>query len=202
MNFNGKRFCGSSRTGESVRFPIRHIEVRILPPQPPIPAFGQASQEDARMGRKSRLFAHSISSPDSRLADLEAEIAESLRPCPQIFPFWGDYRRRLVRSRLPPDPALCLGQFSGHDCTELGICRLDCHATTALCWASSPAPTTRKWGYVGRIAARGDSCDCRDNFGAMRALKSFSDLKSGSPWTDQTARHKRFVRSGQRVCQS
>jgi hypothetical protein len=36
MNFNGKRFCGFSRTGESVRFPIR---------QPPIPAFGQACQE-------------------------------------------------------------------------------------------------------------------------------------------------------------
>ena len=34
MNFGGKGFCGFSRTGESVRFPIRHLEVRILPPQP------------------------------------------------------------------------------------------------------------------------------------------------------------------------
>jgi hypothetical protein len=32
MNFSGKGFCGFSRTGESVRFPIRHIEVRILRP--------------------------------------------------------------------------------------------------------------------------------------------------------------------------
>jgi hypothetical protein len=55
------------------------------------------------MGRKSRLSAHSISSPYSRFAELEMEIAESLRPCPRIFPFCGDYQRRLVRSRLPPD---------------------------------------------------------------------------------------------------
>jgi hypothetical protein len=55
------------------------------------------------MGRNSRLFAHSISSPDSQFAHLEVEIAESLRPCSRIFPFCGDYRQRLVRSRLPPD---------------------------------------------------------------------------------------------------
>src|SRR5258705_13635007 len=54
------------------------------------------------MGRKSRLFAHSLSSLDSRFAEVETEIAESLRPSPQIFPFWGDYGRRRVRSRLPP----------------------------------------------------------------------------------------------------
>jgi hypothetical protein len=28
-----KRFCGSSWTGESIRFPIRHFQVRILRPQ-------------------------------------------------------------------------------------------------------------------------------------------------------------------------
>jgi hypothetical protein len=55
------------------------------------------------MGRKSRLFAHSISSLDSRFAELGVEIGESLRPCPRIFPFWGDYRRRRVRSGLPPE---------------------------------------------------------------------------------------------------
>jgi hypothetical protein len=64
------------------------------------------------MGRKSRLFAYSISSPDSQFADLEVEIAESLRPCPRIFPFCGDYWRRLVRSRLPPDGGT---QFSRTD---------------------------------------------------------------------------------------
>jgi hypothetical protein len=57
---------------------------------------------DPGMGRKSRLFALSLWSPDSRFAEHEAQIAESLRPFRQIFPFWGDYRRRLVRSRLPP----------------------------------------------------------------------------------------------------
>jgi hypothetical protein len=55
------------------------------------------------MGRKSRLFACSISSPDPEFADVEVEFAESLRPCPRIFPFCGDYRRRPVRSRLPPE---------------------------------------------------------------------------------------------------
>jgi hypothetical protein len=58
---------------------------------------------DARMGRKSRLFAYSLSSLDSAFAEVEAEIAKSLRPSPQIFPFWRDYGQRLVRSRLPPE---------------------------------------------------------------------------------------------------
>jgi hypothetical protein len=61
------------------------------------------SRRDARMGRKSRLFAHSLSSLDSRFAGHEAEIAKSLRPFRRIFPFWGDFRRRRVRSGLPPD---------------------------------------------------------------------------------------------------
>jgi hypothetical protein len=55
------------------------------------------------MGRKSRLLTYSLSSLDFRFAELEVEIAESLLPCPRIFPFCGDYRRRLVRSGLPPD---------------------------------------------------------------------------------------------------
>lgn len=54
------------------------------------------------MGRKSRLFAHSNSSLDSRAA-LEVIFADSLRPCSRIFPFCGDYGRRLVRSPLPPE---------------------------------------------------------------------------------------------------
>ena len=52
--------------------------------QPAIPAFGQASQETREWARKSRLFAHSISSPDSRFAEIEGEIAESLRPSANI----------------------------------------------------------------------------------------------------------------------
>ena len=38
-----------------------------------------------------------------QFAEPEVEIAESLRPCPQIFPFCGDYRWRPVCSLLPPD---------------------------------------------------------------------------------------------------
>ena len=83
----------------------------LIPPfggsNPPAPASQSCVRpgfpRDARMGRKSGLFAHSLSSPDSCFADLEAEVAKSLRPSPQIFPFCGDYRRRLVRSRLPPE---------------------------------------------------------------------------------------------------
>jgi hypothetical protein len=41
-----------------------------------------SSPSGARMARKSRVFAHSILSLDSWLADLEVEIAESLRPRP------------------------------------------------------------------------------------------------------------------------
>jgi DNA methylase len=55
------------------------------------------------MGRKSGLLAHSLPSLDSRVAGLEVEIAESLPPRPRIFPFDGDYRRRRVRSELPPE---------------------------------------------------------------------------------------------------
>jgi hypothetical protein len=74
------RECGSSIPGWSAS----HSGVR------------PGSPRTATMGRKSRLFTHSTSSPDSRFADLEVEIAESLRPCPRLFPFCGDYRRRLV----------------------------------------------------------------------------------------------------------
>jgi len=84
------------------------------------------------MGRKSRLFAHSLWSPDSRFTELEAEIAESLRPFPRIFPFWGDYRRRRVRSGLPPDPGT---RFQPHLPTQLHGKR------ESLTWtAARPAP--------------------------------------------------------------
>jgi hypothetical protein len=55
------------------------------------------------MGRKCRLFASLTLSPGSQLVELKVEIAESLRPCPRIFPFCGDYRRRQFSSRLPPE---------------------------------------------------------------------------------------------------
>ena len=45
MNFSGKEFCRFSRTGDSNRFRTRHMEVRILPPQPATSALGLAYQE-------------------------------------------------------------------------------------------------------------------------------------------------------------
>jgi hypothetical protein len=43
-NSTKRGFCGFSRTAESVRFPIRHIEVRILPSQPSSPVSGDSFQ--------------------------------------------------------------------------------------------------------------------------------------------------------------
>jgi hypothetical protein len=45
--------------------------------------------KDRRMGRKSQLLAHLVSSSDSQFAEVKVEIAESLRPWSQIFPFCG-----------------------------------------------------------------------------------------------------------------
>jgi hypothetical protein len=50
---------------------------------------------NAGLGRKWRLFALSISSPDSQFGNLGAPIAENLQPRPRIFPFCGDFRQRL-----------------------------------------------------------------------------------------------------------
>jgi hypothetical protein len=79
--------CGGSNPPASAR------QSSVLPGFP----------RDAGMRRKSRLFAHWLRSPDSRFAEEETEIPESLRPFPRIFPFCGDYRRRRVRSGLPPE---------------------------------------------------------------------------------------------------
>ena len=92
-SFPGKRFgrsLGWATASDSSRwFPIHHLEVRFLPPQPPIPAWPEN-------GPEIPAFAHSLSSLDYPFADLEVEIVESLRPRPRIFPFCGDYRWRIV----------------------------------------------------------------------------------------------------------
>jgi hypothetical protein len=67
-----------------------------IPPKPATHSgVRPGSARNARMGRKSPLFAHSLLSPDSQLANPGAPIAESLQPRPRKFPFCGDYRRRL-----------------------------------------------------------------------------------------------------------
>jgi len=56
-----------------------------------------------------------------RFAELEAEIAENLRPFSRIFPFWGDYRRRRVRSGLPPeDGSVGLSPTGRDGCWSVG----------------------------------------------------------------------------------
>jgi hypothetical protein len=79
-------------------FSIGNVRVRSLPSillWPGIP-------KDARTGRKSRLFLHSVLSPGSQLVNLGGPNAESLRLRPQIFPFCGDCRRRLSAITKPP----------------------------------------------------------------------------------------------------
>jgi hypothetical protein len=84
-------------------------------------------------------FAHSTLSPDSRSLNLGGEIAKSLRPSPQKFPFCRDFRRRPVRTLLPPIVAVGLADFSYPQSSELGVFRVrlppDQH---------SPAPPTDK----------------------------------------------------------
>lgn len=73
------------------------------PKSGPRPSPGERSPPRPANGPEIRAFRVLDSSRCSRFVDLEEEIAESLRPC-RKFPFCGDYRRRLVRSRLPPQP--------------------------------------------------------------------------------------------------
>ena len=83
-----------------VKFPVsREFAWRsarsALRRQPAISAFAQPPQERGN-GPEIRAFRLSDSVSRSRFPDPEVEIAESLRPCPRIFPFCGDYRGRLV----------------------------------------------------------------------------------------------------------
>jgi len=55
------------------------------------------------MGKKSRVFAHLILSPNSRFADLEVEIAESLLPYPRTLGFAETVGGDWFNCELPPD---------------------------------------------------------------------------------------------------
>jgi hypothetical protein len=67
--------------GSTIRWSASHSGIRPGP------------SKDARMGRKSGLFARSTSSLDSQIDNRRAPIGESLRPHPRIFPFCRDCRR-------------------------------------------------------------------------------------------------------------
>jgi len=74
----------------------------------PSQSFPHSARKRRENGAGIPAFAHSRASLNLRLVKFEGEIAESLRPRPRIFPFCEDYRRRLVRSRLPPRTAVKL----------------------------------------------------------------------------------------------
>ena len=102
VNISGNRFSRFSRRARASD--LYSPSSSSIPPAPATHSgVRPGSRRDARMGRKSRLFAHSLSSLDSRFAGREAGIAKSLRSFPRIFPFWGDFRWRRVRSGLPPE---------------------------------------------------------------------------------------------------
>jgi hypothetical protein len=90
-------------TAALVQIPIHHLEVRILPPQPPIPTFGQASQETReRAGNpgfsRIRFCLQTPNSPilGRQLPKVSSHDRENSRFAETTG---GD----LVRSRLPPD---------------------------------------------------------------------------------------------------
>jgi len=103
MNSDEMGFCKSSRAGKSIRFRNRHIEVRFLPPQPSSPASDPSLQPSPHRPGNPGFFRHSTWSPECRSPNFARKIAESLQPFPEKIPFCRDYRRRLVRSGLPPE---------------------------------------------------------------------------------------------------
>ena len=56
MNSDEMGFCKSSRAGKSIRFRIRHIEVRILPPQPGSHSTGDSGPVNLISARQLGLF--------------------------------------------------------------------------------------------------------------------------------------------------
>ena len=87
---------------------------------------------NARLCRKYRLFARSISSPDSQIGNLRAPIGESLRPCPRIF----------VLQRLSAETGF------DHDCRPVN-CRC-LQFRRAVLGAVSPALPPECGIYFGR----------------------------------------------------
>jgi len=88
MNFNEKGFGGSFRTGESLRFRIRHIKVRILPRQPGIARFREYPSLDEKGGQvRAFLIAKRLQRPMVEL--FGPNIPKSLQPIPRKLPvFW------------------------------------------------------------------------------------------------------------------
>src|SRR5579863_1857323 len=87
-------FCGNMRKfwrDFKGLFPIRNVQVRILPGQPASSGFVQVSLRERKRPANSGLSRTRRQSPPSHLTLLTLQIAESLRLGPRIF---GRYRRR------------------------------------------------------------------------------------------------------------
>ena len=91
---------------------------------PPAPATHSGLLRDfPRGGWKSRLFLHSLWSPGSPYAEVEAEIPESLRPFPRIFPLAETIAEDEFEQDCRPSLTRWLSRFSRLDCTRCGIGR-------------------------------------------------------------------------------
>ncbi len=108
---------------------------------------------DARMGRKSRLFAHSVLSPASQLANPGPAIAESLQPRPRKFPFWRDDRRRLGAITTAARPRHSISTRSpALIALESGIPKLDCRMRDGIAQGlSRPSAQSHETGSGGGL---------------------------------------------------
>ena len=179
------------------------VRQRILIPPfggsiPPAPAthsgVRQSSRIDARIGPKSGLFARSPSSLNSRFGEPEGEFAESLRPYPQIFPFCGDYRRRPVRSSLPPDLGTQCWPNLRIPATRVGNSLTTTRERTwfkaSLRWSRSPDSPRRKDDQPrGRPPDQTPMSAATDEFFDFAIEKHLLDVMPGA--FHETARHHR-----------
>jgi hypothetical protein len=117
------------------RILIHHAEVRILPPQPPSPAFGHATQPaDDRPGNagfpggRPSLWTTTLPIPGRKSPKVSGLVHKNSRFGETIG---GDGLDQDCR----PIVALCVCRFSGPNRGEMGIYRLDCRARARV-----PAP--------------------------------------------------------------
>ena len=90
MNFNEKRFCGSSRTGESIRFQFAISRFESSRPSQPVRRQEILPSVIPEMPANGGLLRSCGRSPDSKFGHFQGEIADSLRRIFEIFPFLGD----------------------------------------------------------------------------------------------------------------
>jgi hypothetical protein len=96
MNSNEMGFCSTSRTGKSIRFRNRHIEVRISRPSQAFRRSEKVPLILAERPANGGLLRISHRSPGSDFGHSQSEIADSFWSHVGIFPFSGDGGWRLA----------------------------------------------------------------------------------------------------------